>query len=143
MLSMAGALVCTGALAAALAGCAGSAAVADAPPTPVRLEIANEAEEPIRCIAIIAHFLSTPLGVARQGEALAVTIDRYDDGGLAQSAYRDRPMWIENVRCGLDSRWSETAIDLPLETVRDGTTAPVVIACGTRGRAALLCVSVE
>lgn len=110
----------------------------------VSLGLSNEADGVLRCTAIIAHFLSEDLGAVAPGGRIELTFRRSEDGGLALGTFDGKPMWVENIRCGLDTRWTETATDIPLDVLRTADVKALSAACSaTRSNLACTVTAVE
>lgn len=86
----------------------------------VRLAIENAGGDRLRCVAVLAHFVTLALPAIPAGGRLELALRRGDDGSLAYGSSGGRAMLVENVLCGTDSRW--TAVDLPLLAVRTGNS---------------------
>ena len=86
----------------------------------VRLAIENASGDRLRCVAVLAHFVTLALPAIPAGGRLELALWRGDDGSLAYGSSGGRAMLVENVLCGTDSRW--TAIDLPLLALRTGNS---------------------
>lgn len=118
---------CLPALVLLLAACA-----APAPQrAPLALTIRNtEASEPLRCVMVVAHFVSVDVGVIQPGGTRDLDFTRVvDTGSLIVNAADGREMEVENLLCGGDTRWSETRGDVPLMPLRAATKARLEAAC--------------
>lgn len=96
----------------------------------VTLSIANDGDEPMRCLILFAHFVVTEAGTIPPGDALAVAMSRQDSDGALWIARADgRRMMIETVACGAASRWAETRGQIPLLPARAGRDAGYRTTC--------------
>ncbi len=85
-----------------------------------RLAIENATGEGLRCVVVLAHFVTRDLPAIAAGARLEIAFERGDDGSLADISSGGRAMLVENLLCGTDSRWTATARDLPLLALRSG-----------------------
>ena len=80
----------------------------------VRIALINATDAQIRCVAVLAHFVTMDLPVIPAGDTYRFTLARTADGGLAM-AHRDmRLMMLENLLCGMDEDWSRTVANTDL-----------------------------
>jgi len=96
----------------------------------VRIALANVTDADIRCIAVLAHFVTVDLPVIPAGDSYRFTLVDTPDGGLAM-AHRDMgAMMLENLLCGLHGDWSRsvTNTDLAAAAGHDRT-----FRCSTQG----------
>lgn len=100
----------------------------------VRIVIENSANEPIRCVAIIAHFLTKEIGKIDSGRKVAVGYTLHEDGSLSQGHYKGKAVYIENVRCGMDTDWTRTAADIPLDLLRSKMVTSLSAVCNVEDR---------
>lgn len=107
----------------------------------VRIVIENNANEPMRCVAIIAHFLTKEIGKINAGGKVAVGYTLHEDGSLSQGQYKGKNIYVENLRCGGDSDWTNTAGDIPLDLLRSKTVKAMKAVCTLNAR--LSCVIEE
>lgn len=108
---------------------------------PVAISIRNDADEPIRCVAILAHFITRDLDPVAAGLSGAVVLERNTDlRALAYGSHNGSPMLLENILCGLDSDWTGSRTDVPLNEIRAGSSAGYLLACA--GEARLSCIIV-
>lgn len=97
---------------------------------PVVLEIANAGEERLRCVMVIAHFMSEPLGTIEPAARLSIELERDGvDGTLFRRSADGRRKPIENILCGAGNRWSETRGDVPLLPLRSTRSGRVMARC--------------
>jgi len=100
----------------------------------VTLSIANDGDEPIRCLILFAHWVVTEAGTIPPGGALAVAMSRQDSDGALWIARADgRRMMIETVQCGAAARWAETRGQIPLLPARAGRDAAYRTTCRLGG----------
>lgn len=104
----------------------------------VRLVIENTAKQPIRCIAIVAHFLTKDIGTIEANGTQSIGFELYKDGGLAQGSFKGKAVFIENLRCGADVNWTETSADIPLDLLREDDVATVTAQCTIADRVTCL-----
>lgn len=115
------------ALAGALVGCESAA-----PPggDTVHLRIENGGAGPIRCQAILAHFVTRSLPAIPGGGAHHVTLLRdRGTGSLSYGAHGGRAMMLENILCGDDGAWTASARDLPLQRLRSVPSSRFTYRC--------------
>lgn len=86
----------------------------------LRLAIENASGEGLRCVVVLAHFVTRDLPAIAVGTRLEIAFERGADGSLAYISSGGRAMLVENLLCGADSRWTATARDLPLLALRSG-----------------------
>ncbi|MEQ9487876.1 MAG: hypothetical protein RIM72_02650 [Alphaproteobacteria bacterium] len=104
----------------------------------VRIVIENKASEPMRCVAIIAHFLTREIGKINSGGKVAVGYTLHEDGSLSQGHYKGKNVYVESVRCGSDSDWTNTAADIPLDMLRSKTVKAMKAVCTVKARLSCL-----
>ena len=98
-----------------------SPAWAAEPDAQVTLSITNEAQEPLRCQIMFAHFVVTEAGTIPPAGKLAIALSRQDSDGALWIARADgRRMMIETIECGAAARWAETRGQIPLLPARAG-----------------------
>jgi hypothetical protein len=103
----------------------------------VTLSIANDGDEPIRCLILFAHWVVTEAGTIPPGGDLAVAMSRQDSDGALWIARADgRRMMIETIECGAASRWAETRGQIPLLPARAGREAGYGTTCRLDGAVA-------
>ena len=86
----------------------------------LRLVIENAGGEGLRCVVVLAHFVTHALPVIAAGARLEIALRRGGDGSLAFAPDGGRAMLVENLLCGVDSRWRATVRDLSLLALRSG-----------------------
>lgn len=115
-----------------------SAVSANDPIADVRLIIENTAKQPIRCIAIVAHFLTKDIGRIAANGKKSIGFELYQDGGLAQGSFKGKAVFIENLRCGADVNWTKTSADIPLDLLREDDVDTVNAHCTIANRVTCL-----
>ncbi|MGD1879958.1 MAG: hypothetical protein ACFB13_20945 [Kiloniellaceae bacterium] len=117
-----------------------TAAPAGAAVQGVSLHLTNGGDRPLRCVMVIAHFMSHELGAVAPGDTLGVALERDDaDGSLFVRSADGRAKMIENILCGASDDWSRTRGEVPLLPLRSMTSVGVAMTCRLEGR--LHCVS--
>ena len=99
-----------------------------------------EPQSPVRCTLLLAHFFTVDAGVAEAGAELRLSLARGADGTLTVPGPTGEAMAVENVACGSDDTWSATWSHVPLQALRQGTTATLRLDCTLTER--LRCVGV-
>ena len=128
--AFAGAFLLAAAPVAALAGAPAEASVQD-----VSLHLTNGGDRPLRCVMVIAHFMSLALGVVAPGDTLAVMLERNnDDGSLFVRSADGRAKMIENILCGASDDWSQTRGEVPLLPLRSSPPVGAAMTCRLEGR---------
>ena len=85
----------------------------------VQVSIQNQSDESIRCVAVLAHFVTRTLPPIASGQVQAFTLVRDPTAGtLSYGSHGVHPMMLENLLCGTQSDWTASSRDLPLLTVR-------------------------
>lgn len=108
---------------------------------PVAISIRNDAAEPIRCVAILAHFITRDLEPVAAGQTGELVLERNADlRALAYGSHNGAPMLLENILCGLDGDWTGSRTDIPLNDIRAGSSAGYLLACA--GDAHFTCIIV-
>ena len=122
-------------LAATLCSSAAPAA-ADAQPVQVRIE--NTTGEAIRCVAVLAHFVTRTLSPIVDGETREITLGRDpNDGSLSYGSHDGDPMLLENLLCGTVSDWTASARDLPILQLRGDRAIQFEVRCALERRKVL------
>jgi hypothetical protein len=108
--------------------CSGAAPAGE--PQSVQLIVRNETGMTMKCVLVLAHFVTLEhavtaganISIVMQRDVVAGTLwlPRPDDG---------RPMMVENLLCGAADRWSETRGEVPLLPLRGDTPAQMVTIC--------------
>ena len=68
----------------------------------VRIALINVTDGDIRCVAVLAHFVTVDIPVIPAGDTYRFTLARTADGGLAMAHHDTGPMMLENLLCGMD-----------------------------------------
>lgn len=106
------------------------------------LDLGNDGAHALRCVMVIAHFMSDDLGTIALGERLALALERDGaDGSLFVRSADGRRKPIENIVCGAAADWSQTRGDVPLLPLRASPAERASIACRIARR--LTCVVTE
>jgi len=104
---------------------------------PVTLSIANEGAEPMRCLILFAHWVTTEAGTIRPNGELEIAMFRQDsDGALWIPRADGRRMMIETIDCGAAARWAETRGQVSLLPARAGREAGYRTTCRLDGAVA-------
>ncbi|MEM7224143.1 MAG: hypothetical protein AAF495_14270 [Pseudomonadota bacterium] len=119
---------------------AGSGHAAD--PQNIHLRIENASEVSIRCVMVLAHFVTKDMPPIPSGSSYTTTLIRDpDQGTLSYGSFDDHPMMLENLLCGSLSDWTTTSRDLPILNLRSAeatrfhfqcTLQDERLACATR-----------
>ena len=97
---------------------------------PLHLRIENDSTEPIRCVAILAHFVTRPLPAIPETGSIDLTLRRdRQDGSLSYGSHGTEAMMLENILCGSDSDWTTSARDLPLQRLRSEPASRFTYRC--------------
>jgi hypothetical protein len=106
------------------------AAPAAAEPASIELRIRNAADVPLRCVLVLAHFVTIEHPALPPGATVSVVMQRDAAAGtLAIPRADGRAMMIENLLCGAAGRWDETRGEVPLLALRGATPARMTTAC--------------
>ena len=101
---------------------------------PVTLSIANAGAEPMRCLILFAHWVTTEAGTIRPDGELEIAMFRQGrDGALFIPRADGRRMMIETIACGGAARWAETRGQIPLLPARAGRDAGYRTTCRLGG----------
>ena len=102
---------------------------------PVSLSVVNASAGTLRCVAVLAHFVTREVGSMAPGEALHMELLREPaSGALAYGDNAGKPMMLENLLCGEPARWQASYGDVPLLALRAATGRRFVVRCESRGR---------
>lgn len=97
----------------------------------IQVRIENASGEPLRCVAVLAHFVTRTLPRIPGAGAIQVTLERdAKAGGLSYGSHGKHPMMLENLLCGTEVDWSTTARDLPVLPLRSGKAREFSYRCG-------------
>lgn len=80
----------------------------------IRIALTNVTAADIRCVAVLAHFVTVDLPVIAAGDTYRFTLARTADGGLAMAHHDTGPMMLENLLCGMDEDWSRSVANTDL-----------------------------
>lgn len=101
----------------------------------VDLDLINGDGQPLRCVTVLAHFVSLPDLVIEPGATRRVSYYRgIADGTLYVLRDDGRRMMVENLLCGRTDDWDATRGEVPLLRVRASTSPHVVMTCRVAGR---------
>lgn len=96
----------------------------------VALTIDNQDAGPLRCVAVLAHFVSHDLPVvAPGGQTTLVMLRDSADGSLSLSGHDGRRMMLENLLCGRVGTWTATRGEVPILPVRAMTARALETHC--------------
>jgi hypothetical protein len=114
--------------------CAPPAQASGSDARPVTLSIANDGAEPMRCLILFAHWVTTEAGTMRPNGALSIAMFQQDsDGALWIPRADGRRMMIETIVCGAAARWAETRGQISLLPARAGREARYGTTCRLHG----------
>lgn len=103
---------------------------AGAEPATVELTVRNAGEAPLRCVLVLAHFVTKDLPPLPAGGSLTVVMERDAAAGTLSQARGDgRVMMVENLLCGAAERWDATRGEVPLLALRGAGPARMATAC--------------
>lgn len=83
----------------------------------IRIALANVTDGDIRCVAVLAHFVTVDLPVIPTGDTYRFTLFDTADGGLAMAHHDMGPMMLENLICGMHEDWSRSVGNTDLAAV--------------------------
>ena len=129
-----GVLSCLFATVLLLGGCAerGQALGSEPETESVALDIDNRTGRPLRCLVILAHFITRDIGPIPPDGMASLELSRYNrDGSLGFGHHKSEPMMVENILCGRADHWQETVTDLPLPDIRTGHADRFLATCRT------------
>lgn len=107
-----------------------AAARADGP-QPLQVRIENATGETIRCVAVLAHFVTRALAPVPGGGSHEITLLREPaSGSLSYGSHDGHPLLLENLLCGTTRDWTASARDLPLLPLRTGPAIRFDYRCG-------------
>ena len=123
------ATILTGALTAALATPA--AAGEDETFETIQLQLRNAGTRPMRCVAILAHFVTRELAPVAPTQTLEIELRRWPESGeLAYGYLGDKPMLLENLLCGHADDWASSYGDAPILEIRSAPRRHFALSCG-------------
>jgi hypothetical protein len=103
---------------------------AEAGAAPLQLRLQNAGPVPLRCVLILAHFVSVDLRPMPPGGSTELALLRDSGAGTLVLPRADgRPMMVENLLCGDAGRWAETRGEVPLLALRAATAGRATLAC--------------
>jgi len=104
---------------------------ADAAPLPVTATIRNApGGEPLRCVVVLAHFVTMDLRAIAPGDEIAISLTRdAKTRTLIVTAPDGRRMALESLLCGATSAWAKTRGEVPLLPLRETAGGRVVFTC--------------
>jgi len=101
----------------------------------VELTILNQDTSTIRCVVVLAHFVSHDVPVIVPGARATLSMMRDPgDGSLSLDRHDGRRMMVENVLCGRASDWTATRSDVPMLALRAEGVLVWETACRVRDR---------
>lgn len=101
----------------------------------VELRIRNDADVALRCVTLLAHFVSLPAVDIAPGETFSASYSRRrSDGSLYVLRDDGREMMIENLLCGSSEEWDQTRGDVPLLDLRTSADNQVALTCHIANR---------
>ncbi len=101
----------------------------------VDLDLINGDSQTLRCVTVLAHFVSLPDLTIEPGATLRVSYFRgAADGTLYILRDDGRRMMVENLLCGRTDDWDATRGEVPLLDVRASTSPHMVMTCRVAGR---------
>lgn len=104
-------------------------------PDQVQLTVRNLAGMPLRCVVLLAHFVTLERPLLPAGAALSLVMQRDSAAGALWLQRADgRRMMIENLLCGAADRWGETRGEVPLLPLRADTPPRMETMCRIDGR---------
>ena len=117
----------------AAGGATGAAAAEDRDQTfeTITLDLRNAGPRPLRCVAVLAHFVTRELAPVGPEQSLEIELRRRPASGeLAFGFLGDRPMWLENLLCGHADDWASSYGDAPVLEIRSAPRRHFAISCG-------------
>ena len=101
----------------------------------VDLDLINGDSQTLRCVTVLAHFVSLPDLTIAPGATLRVSYFRgADDGTLYILLDDGRQMMVENLLCGRTDDWDATRGEVPLLDVRASASPHMVMTCQVADR---------
>ena len=106
------------------------------------LSVEAEQARALRCVMVMAHFMSAELGEVVPGMPLDIGLQRdASQGTLFVLSDDGRRQMVENIICGAADDWSATRSDLALQDLRHATETHAVFRCRIEGR--VQCILVD
>jgi len=104
---------------------------------PVDLELRNAGTETLRCVTVLAHFVSLPAAEVAPGKTWTSTFHRTGESGTLFVLRDDgREMMVENLICGTSDDWDTTRGEVPLLDLRSTPADRVMFSCRIASRLA-------
>jgi hypothetical protein len=105
---------------------------------PIEITIENRSNGPLRCLLVFAHWTTLDLPVLAPGAETSMMLNRAPDRALFVPRPQDgRPMMLEALHCGHDSRWSQSLVKLDWAGPMRSNARAFLMACV--GEERLLC----
>lgn len=106
----------------------------------IALRIDNGSQQPLRCVAVLAHFVTRDLPTLAADSSITIHLGRdQGDGSLSYGHHGDKPLLLENLLCGLVTDWTASRQDVPLRNLRAMPAKSYSIACHSADDAPLTC----
>ena len=100
------------------------------------LSIRNDSGEPLKCVILYGHWITTDIPEIAPGKIQSVDIMRaMKDGALYIPRFDGRHMMIERIACGRVDSWWESSGDIPLLPLRETGVAMSETRCHLATRA--------
>lgn len=95
-----------------------------------RLTIRNDGDEPLKCVILFGHWVTSDIADIAPGRSGDVKIMRAaKDGALYVARFDGRHMMIERIACGRTTGWWDSLGDVPLLTLREKAAAASETRC--------------
>ena len=95
-----------------------------------RLTIRNDGDEPLKCVILFGHWVTSDIADIAPGRSGDVKIVRAaKDGALYVPRFDGRHMMIERIACGRTTGWWDSLGDVPLLTLREKAAAASETRC--------------
>ena len=100
------------------------------------LTIRNDGGEPLKCVILFGHWVTSDIADIAPGQSRDVKIMRaVKDGALYMPRFDGRHMMIERIACGRTTGWWESIGDIPLLPLREKAEAASETYCKIGERA--------
>lgn len=97
----------------------------------IQLRIENAGPRPMRCVAVLAHFVTRDVSPIAPQETTEIELLRKPETGeLAYGRIGDTPMMLENLLCGLADDWAASSGDTPILEIRSAPGRHFDLSCG-------------
>lgn len=97
---------------------------------PVQLTIVNETDSDMRCVVMLAHFVTRDVDTLAPGASEVLALERDRAGRALAYGYHDaEPMMVENLLCGAAGNWASSRADLALTAIQSGDAARYDAVC--------------